>query len=58
MWAAIGGLFTLIVMVLKLWADNASAKEAELNAIKKEISNAVASGDAAAINAAIQRLRN
>ena len=57
MWAALGGLFTLAVMVLKLWIDNENAKQEKFDAQKKAISDAVASGNISSINSIISGLR-
>lgn len=58
MWEGISGLITLAVMVLKLWIDNKNAQEANLNAQKKEISDAISSGNISSINSVIQQLRS
>ena len=57
MWAGISALLTLLVMVYKSWLDMESKKEADFEAQKKAISDAVASGDVSAINSIVQQLR-
>ena len=53
----LGALLQFAVLIFKCIDDSNKAKEAKLNAQKKSISDAVASGDVSAINGAIQQLR-
>lgn len=57
MWESLAGLITLIIMVIKLFLDYRYEKEAQLNADKKEIKEAIASGDLGRINAVVERMR-
>jgi hypothetical protein len=50
-------LLGLFMTVLSWWMKNDSAKKEEKDATKKEIHEAIASGDVGRINAIVQRLR-
>ena len=57
MWAGLGALFSLLLLVVKLWSEWVASKKAAHNAKVDEISQAVASGDTARISRAIMQLR-
>lgn len=57
MWEGISAILTLIVLVIKAWLDNEKAKDDKFNATKKEISDAVNSGNISAINYLVNKLR-
>lgn len=58
MWEGIGGLITLAVMILKLWADHSAQIQKEHDDAIQNIKDATASGDVSRINAVINSLRH
>ena len=57
MWAALGSLFGLLIMLFTAYQKATDTRTKEKSDAKKEISDAVASGDVSRINASINKLR-